>query len=218
MLTPEQYAAILKATGRPPPAQRPQLSPVLPRLSPVQQPLAIGPPTPWLSLVDERGRPTKNEPPKKRGRPSGKSVAGLLQQQHYSRPTGLSQEKGVNKTVERHLKERLDWLVGQLYQHYEPDYQSQPDRMSLKRRDSQVSFDGMWVKRAPLLPDWMVEHSSRLTGKAVEDAHDELADAFFQNLAWNVVPGCAMESRGSVQIYQGGKPYISGRTNTLSPV
>ena len=82
----------------------------------------------------------------------------------FSRPTGLSQAKGVNKEVERHLKERVDWLVEQLHLHNKPDYVD--GTMYLERRNVNVRFDGMVTFRANELPDWYVQVQALQSGVA----------------------------------------------------
>jgi len=188
MLTPEQLAAIMKATGRLPPGLPLPVQPPSPQLPPaiVFRPAPM-PATPaFMPLVTAQGQPTK-EPRQKRGRPAGSMNKGLAKL--FARPTGLSQAKGVSKEVERYLKDRLDWLVLHLHQHYVPCYHTRPGCMSLVRRDINVSFDGFIVYRAPSYPDWWLEHSAQChchgdpydPPLTAQDVDDDLRELFMQH-------------------------------------
>ena len=164
MLSQEQLAAIVRATGQLPPMSPSLPSPQLPRLQ--AGPAASSPmPSQWSSLVDNHGKPLK-EPSRKRGRPPSTSPTVRDMTKLRSRPTGLSQAKGVNKEVEQHFKERLNWLVEQLHRHYQPDYVD--GKMYLERRDDNVRFDGVCTIRAIELPDWYVQGLALQSGRTVD--------------------------------------------------
>ena len=74
--------------------------------------------------------------------------------------------KGVNKEVERHLKERLDWLVAQLHRYYKPDYID--GTMYLERRDDNVRFDGVCTTRAIEFPHWYVQGCALQSGTTAD--------------------------------------------------
>ena len=101
----------------------------------------------------------------------------------------------MNKEVEAHFRERLDWLVEQLHLHYEYEYAD--GRVLLERRDPLVSFDGMWVRRAPLLPNWMLDRVATCACETREQTRMDLAEAFFEGLPWCIVPGVLTNNRRS---------------------
>ena len=147
MLAPEQLAAIFRATGKMPPGY--ELPP---------PPPPPPPPPQWLPMLTDSGE-LVSDAPRKRGRPAGSLGVSKL----TARPkTGLSQAKGVNKEVEAYFKERLDELVEQLHKYYWP--LEKDGRMQLRRRDNNVSFDGMVARTAPVLPRWFEKSWAKVQG------------------------------------------------------
>ena len=191
MLSQEQLAAILRATGKLPPSSPSTPSPQLPQLLVLPRPAAplgvpLARPSQWSSLVDNQGKPIKG-PSLKRGRPKSDQLTQRdLQKVSQTRvpPTrmaGLSQAKGVTKEVEIHFKERLDWLVAQLHLHYKPDWDSRPGTMLLESRVFDVKFDGLCTLTACRWPVWLLDVEAQRTGYAPEEVMLEYTYASFQH-------------------------------------
>jgi hypothetical protein len=67
----------------------------------------------------------------------------------------MMNRKGINREAAAHFIERLDWMVSQsLHLHYAPGHND--GCVSLVQRDPSVSFDGVFVYRAILPPQWML--------------------------------------------------------------
>ena len=119
-----------------------------------------------MSLVDTTGNVLRDVP-----LPRPRSIQHQLTAARPKMPyAAVMNRKGINREAAAHFLERLDWMVSQLHLHHAPEHND--GCMSLVQRDPSVSFDGVFVHRAMLTPQWMFANLAVLRDAVEQDLED----------------------------------------------